>query len=265
MPTVSQATPRTGLWKAPPPGVKVIKNTTGEGNWVEKWWSEKGQKWVHNYTVEFRAAQEAEKFRENLTFARALPKIRGAYTEALKGDDRKSTIALIVALIDQAFFRIGTRDTDQDNIYGVTTLRKRHLTFQGNEAHFDYRGKHDQEQHKMIVDPKLLSMLKALHKACRNQHDRLFRHQGRPISAAEVNAFLADFGVTAKMFRTYHATRLAREKLLLQKGSEIKERKKIVTEVVCEVADAVGHTPAVCRGSYIDPRVIDAFMEGKLR
>src|SRR5204862_6280680 len=137
----------------------------------------------------------------------------------------------------------GTRDTEQENIYGVTTLRKRHLTFQGSEAHFDYQGKYDQEQHKMICDAKLLVMLKQLHRACGSKHDRLFRHEGRPIRAAEVNAYLSEFGATAKMFRTYHATRLAREMLLAQNKSELKDRKKIVAEVVKEVAQVIGHEP----------------------
>jgi DNA topoisomerase I len=259
--TVARPAPRAAFWK-PPPGVEIIKNTTGQGDWVEKYY-DKG--WKYKYPVEVRAANDAAKFQQNLIFGRALPKIRAQYTKDLGGDDRRAIVALIVALMDQAFFRVGTIDTDDADVYGATTLRKRHLTFQGHEAHFDFFGKHHQEQHKVILDPTLFAMLKSLRAACKSKHDRLFRFEGSPISAREVNNYLSEFGATAKMFRTYHATRLAREKLLAHKGAEIKERKKIVTQVVKDVAEMIGHEPATCRGSYIDPRVIEAFMEGKLR
>jgi DNA topoisomerase IB len=37
----------------------------------------------------------------------------------------------------------------------------------------------------------------------------------------------------------------------------------VVSAVVKEVAEALGNTPAVCRASYIDPRVIDRFLNGE--
>ena len=37
----------------------------------------------------------------------------------------------------------------------------------------------------------------------------------------------------------------------------------MVTAVVRDVADELGNTPAVCRGSYIDPRVIDLWEHGQ--
>lgn len=248
--------------------MRIIRNTTGEGLNCGYYYDPENpgaKKLLYLKTV--RASQETEKFKANLAFARALPKMRARYREDLKGNDRKAIIALIVALMDQAFFRIGTKDTDDEGVYGVTTLRKWHLKFKGNEAHFDYDGKKKQEQHKMIVDPKLFAMLKTLRDACKSRNDRLFRHEGRPIGAAEVNAYLKDFGVTAKMFRTYHATRLAREKLLPYKNVETKkEREKILKAVVEEVAEIIGHEPGTCRAYYIDhDRVIDPFLEGRLK
>jgi DNA topoisomerase-1 len=252
------------LWKVPPKRTKVIANTTGTGDWVEKWWNKDRGQWVHNYALSTRAANEAAKFRELKSFASSLPKIRGAYRADLKKDGRVQVIALIVALIDQAFFRIGTRDTDHDDVYGATTLRKRHLSFHGREAHFEFFGKAHQEQHKMVCDPAITTLLKKLRAACRSQHDRLFRHEGRAITASEVNVYLASFGATAKQFRTYHATRLAREKLLKERKIEPGRRSQAVSSVVVEVAEMIGHEPATCRKSYIDPRVVNAYLQGRL-
>lgn len=260
----TRAAAQMPLWKAAPKNTKVVKNTTGTGEWVEKWWNQERGQWVHNYALETRAANEAAKFRELKNFAGALPKIRGSYRADLKKDGREQIIALIVALIDQAFFRIGTRDTDQDDVYGATTLRKRHLSFHKNEAHFEFFGKAHQEQHKMVCDPLITALLKKLRAACRSQHDRLFRHEGRPISAAEVNAYLAKHGATAKQFRTYHATRLAREKLL-QRKKEPENKQRVVGQVIEEVAGMIGHEPATCKKSYVDPRVVNAFLAGRLK
>jgi DNA topoisomerase-1 len=41
-------------------------------------------------------------------------------------------------------------------------------------------------------------------------------------------------------------------------------RKRAIARAVKEVAHYLGNTPAVCRASYIDPRVFDAYRAGRL-
>jgi DNA topoisomerase IB len=45
--------------------------------------------------------------------------------------------------------------------------------------------------------------------------------------------------------------------------TSVTSRKRVVSTVVKEVAQALGNTPAVCRASYVDPRVIDRFLNGE--
>ena len=87
------------------------------------------------------------------------------------------------------------------------------------------------------------------------------------VTAGDINDYLreisgADF--TAKDFRTWHATVLAAVGLAVSEpaaGSET-ARRRAVARAVREVADYLGNTPAVARGSYIDPRVIERYENG---
>ncbi|MCK6549123.1 hypothetical protein L6R52_24990, partial [Myxococcota bacterium] len=252
-------------WKVAPPGVRVFVNREGRGAWIEKWQSPKTGKWVHNYTLATRAERQRSKFEENRAFARRLPDLRARYVADLEAPGRTRVLALVVALIDQAYFRIGNEDSDARGVHGITTLRRRHVTITGDTVRFDYVGKKRVEQHAIVCDARLASMIRTLRAACRRPDDRLFRDGAKVITAADVNAYLAELGVTAKQFRTFHATRLAREGLLAARDVPADGRAKAVDAVITRVALQLGHTPAVCRQHYVDPVVVDAYLAGRLR
>jgi DNA topoisomerase-1 len=78
-----------------------------------------------------------------------------------------------------------------------------------------------------------------------------------PMNEDGVNKYLRPFGITAKNFRTFHATMLAKE-LLDDAGApkDNKDAAKKITAVVKQVAAKLGNTPAVCKSSYISPAVL---------
>jgi DNA topoisomerase-1 len=252
-------------WKVAPPGVRVFENRGEPHAWIEKWRSPKTGKWVHNYTLATRVERQRSKFEDNRAFARALPTIRARYSADLEAPGRARILALVVALIDQAYFRIGNEESDERGVHGITTLRKRHVTIDGDAVRFDYVGKKQVEQHTIVCDARLASMVRALSAACRRPDERVFRDGAKVITAADVNAYLSELGVTAKQFRTFHATRLAREGLLAQRDVPEAARAKAVDAVVAGVAERLGHTAAVCRQHYVDPVVVDAYLAGRLR
>ena len=253
------------LWKTPPAGVVVIPNDTGRGHYVEKWASKEGT-WVYNYTVEFVRARAEAKFADNLIFGQRLSAIRKRYRSDLKKPGPRRSLALIVALIDQACFRVGNEKSEGNGVYGVTTLRPEHLTIEGKTARFDYVGKKRVEQHRVVVDAHIAKLLKALKKKAKGDPDaRLFREGSRNITGKDVNAYLAEFGVSAKQFRTYHATRMARQLLLKSSARTAKDRSKAVKAAIGEVSRHLGNTATVCESSYVDPQVVHRFMEGTLK
>lgn len=251
-------------WKTAPPGAEVIENTTGRGAWVEKWRNDSG-KWVHNYTLAYMEQRSDVKFVDNRRFGEVLTDVRARVAKDLGRDGTKAQLcALVVALIDQAYFRVGNEESDDNGVYGATTLLKKHLSVHDDgRVEFEYVGKASVEQHRVVVDKQIAKILKRL-KAGAGPDDRLFVHKKKDvIDAGDVNRYLAKFNVTAKQFRTFHATRLVREALLEQAHLPKAERPAAVEATVEQVAALLGHTAAVCRGSYVDPTLIDDYVAGE--
>ncbi len=249
-------------WKVAPAGVRIVRNQSGEGDWLEKWRSKDG-KWVHNYSLASMAQSADAKFADNRRFARKLPEIRAAYEDALAGGDRRAVVALAVAVVDRTYFRVGNEESDDHGVFGVTTLQNRHVSVRGSVVTFDFVGKKKVAQHRVVEDAVLAKLIAGLKRG--GPKERLFSFDGQAVDAAEVNAFLKPFDATAKNFRTYHATRMAREYLLAHPAANAEARAAVEKEMFETVAEALGHTPAVCRQSYVDPRVITAYENGRLR
>ena len=88
------------------------------------------------------------------------------------------------------------------------------------------------------------------------------------MKSADINDYLAEImgeEFTAKDFRTWHATVLCAVALAVSTHAPTSEsaRKRAVARAVKETAEHLGNTPAVCRSSYIDPRVIDRYNDGR--
>jgi DNA topoisomerase-1 len=258
----------TGLrGETPPRGALLFVNRSRDAQFTDKWYDPKLKTWKYRYTRRTVATNAASKFQRNHAFGKVLPQIRARYARDLKRDGKDRIIALILALVDQAYFRIGNQDSADHGAFGVTTLRRRHVKFEGRKAVFRFRGKQHVWQHGVVVDARIMRLLKALHRGCPSAETPLFRYAGKQITAQDVNAYLDRFGATAKNFRTYHATHIAYEMLRARDRPDLtkRERRLIIKDVVEEVAGLIGHEPATCRQSYIDRQVLTSFREGKIR
>ena len=226
------------------------------------------------YHSQWRARRDAEKFEEMAYFARALPKLRDQVTEDLEGDelDRTRVQACAVRLLDRGFFRIGTEEyTVQNESYGLATMRKDHVTLgAGYEMVFDYPAKSGQRRVQAVVDPQAAAVVAAL-KRRRGGGDELLAYKERrrwhDLRSEDINEYIkaatgADY--SAKDFRTWNATVLAAVALAVsgQVAGSATGRKRAITRAIKETAHYLGNTPAVCRASYIDPRVFDAYRAG---
>ena len=226
------------------------------------------------YHVEWRRKRDLAKFEDMVEFARALPALRQrveADLAAADTPDRARVLATAVRLLDRGFFRIGTEEYSVRNeTYGLATLRKSHVAIEGDVMVFDYPAKHGKRRVQAIVDPAVTSLVCQL-KRRRGGGDELlaYKEGGRwhDVRSPDINAYLktstgGDF--SAKDFRTWSATVLA--SLALAVSGEVAAtptgRRRAITRAVTEVSHYLGNTPAVCRASYIDPRVFDAYNSG---
>jgi DNA topoisomerase I len=226
------------------------------------------------YHPEWRSRRDAEKFDEMLSFAKALPDLRSQVAEQLEASKqltRERVLACAVRLLDRGFFRIGTEEyTESNESFGLATMRKEHVTLDDDTMVFDYPAKSGKRQVRAVVDPLAIEVVGKL-KRRRGGGDELlaFKQGGRwyDLRSDDVNEYIKGVtgaGYSAKDFRTWNATVLAAVGLAVSGGVAGTKtgRKRAISRAVKEVAHYLGNTPAVCRASYIDPRVFDAYEGG---
>jgi DNA topoisomerase I len=221
----------------------------------------------------WRERRDQEKFDEMIRFARALPRVRKITAQELAQPaiTRERVLAGAVRLLDRGFFRIGTEDyAEQNQTYGLATMEKRHVTLeQDGLLRFDYVAKGGKRRIQSIVDPQVYELVGAL-KRRRSGPELLAYKNGRgwvDVRSDDINDYIKEItgeGFSAKDFRTWNATVIAAVALAVSgRAAETKTaRKRAITRAIEEVAHYLGNTPAVCRASYIDPRVLDRYQDG---
>ncbi|MBK5259772.1 MAG: DNA topoisomerase IB [Thermoanaerobaculia bacterium] len=223
------------------------------------------------YHVRFRQQREEAKFRRVVEFGEALPALRRRVRADLKRAtlDRPRVLAAIVRLIDQGFFRVGNdKSAASESTYGLTTVRANHVDLAKDVLKFDYIGKWRKQQQRRIRDGEVASIVRQL-KAIDGKE--LFKYvQGErvlDVKDRHVNDYIQDIvgaEFTAKDFRTWAGTLLCSIALAMEgEGKTKTERKRKVRKAVVATSERLGNTPAVCKSSYICPRLLDEYMAGK--
>jgi DNA topoisomerase I len=226
------------------------------------------------YHPAWRERQDTRKFQRIESFARSLPEMRAAVERDLALDDvpKERVMAAAVRLLDRATFRIGSETyAEQNGSFGLATMRKSHVRIEGATLVFDYKGKNGLRRVHEIDDAMLVPLLERLkRRRTGGVHLLAFREGGRwrDLRSGDINAYIKDLlgeEHSAKDFRTWHATVLAAidiAKVQLESNAAT-SKKRAIAASVGRVAEHMGNTPAVCRASYIDPRVFDRFREGR--
>lgn len=227
------------------------------------------------YHPQWRVARDAEKHEHVLDVAARLPALRRRINTDLggRGLTRERVLAAIAALLDLGAFRVGGDEYagGDDPTYGVSTLRPEHVHGRKGCIVLEFPAKGGVEQACEVTDERVCEVLRALRRR-RKGSERLFAYwKGNgwhDVRSDEVNDYLREasgIDMTAKDFRTWHATVLAAAKLAGEgpQGSPTR-RKRTVAAVMREVAELLGNTPAVAKASYVDPRVVDLYHDGQV-
>ncbi|MEV6734281.1 MULTISPECIES: DNA topoisomerase IB [unclassified Streptomyces] len=228
----------------------------------------------YRYHDLFRERQEEAKHGHVQEAAARLPVLRRAVEEDLSGRGltRDRVLACIVRLLDLGFFRIGGVSYRRDHqAFGLTTLLREHATCKRGEICFGYRGKSGQEQTCSVVDPAAYAVVRALLWRRDDGRQLSVYWEGRAwheVQADDVNDYLrrkSGTDLTAKDFRTWHGTVLAAVALAVSTGvadGSPGRRKEAEARAVREGSSYLGNTPAVCRSSYVNPRVVELYEDG---
>ena len=224
------------------------------------------------YHPAYRARQEQAKYDRLVRFAERLPELRRAMADhmELDGLPLEKVAAIATRLINLGWFRVGgDRYAKRSRTFGITTLRKTHVSVRGSRISFRYRGKHSIMVRSAVVDPELAQAMRDL-LALPGQ--RLFQFElddGTRCNLDQrrlndyVKAHLGD-EFTAKDFRTWGGTLIAAIDLAQREPPETEaEAKKQLAAGMRHVAEKLGNTPAVARSSYVSPAVVEQYLDGR--
>jgi DNA topoisomerase-1 len=249
------------VWISPRPGAKL--QATGLDSAGRR---------QYLYHPQYRARQEEAKFEKLIRFAGRLPDLRAAMAEHMELDtlERERVSAIAVRLINLGWFRVGSdRHSKRSKTYGITTLTKRHVELSGSRIVFRFRSKHRAWVRTQLVDAELAAAIRDLLEVPGGA--RLFRYRWNDdlynLTGARLNDYIHEFlgeEFTGKDFRTWGGSLIAAI-AFAERGvpdSEA-ERKRAVAAVMRRVGEHLGNTPAVARGSYVSPAVVEQYLDGR--
>ncbi|MCH6230681.1 DNA topoisomerase IB [Microbacterium sp. CFH 31415] len=225
------------------------------------------------YHPDWTAGRDKRKYARALQLAQTLPRARARVTTSLRRSalDRERVLAVAFRLLDQAAPRIGSeRYLNAHGSRGLTTLQRRDASVEASVVTLSFPGKSGKRQYLEVDDGDLAAAVEIL-AAGRPRSALLSWERGRrrvALTPSEVNDYVRSLTggrFTAKDFRTLRGTILAAEALArIGTVDTATDRKRAENLAVRATAEALGNTPSVARGSYIDPRVFVRYRDGQL-
>lgn len=262
--------------KIPPAwtGVAINPATTGRLQAIGK---DTAGRWQYLYHENHRRAQELRKFRRLTKFAQAIPKMRATVRRHIRqpGLTRERVLACVLRILSTCFMRPGSQVyASEHGSYGIATLRKKHVTVKGDVVQFDFPGKSGVRQYRELEDRQVARVIRSLLKI---PGFNVFKYQNDEgnfvkVTGQHINVYIKEVmgsSFSAKDFRTWAGTlvcacALAREGIDSETPVKKTAKNKRIVEAIKETAEVLGNTPAVCRGSYVCPEVINAFEKGRV-
>ena len=226
----------------------------------------------YRYHDLWREQRDQQKHDRMLEFGAALPRLREVIGRHLGGRGlvRQRVLAAAVQLINLGFFRPGGEEYAAGNgSFGLATIRRDQVSVSRGQIVFTYTGKGARQQEQAVAEGQVCAVVRSLKR--RRGGGRLLAYRRgscwHDVTATDINDYLREVSggeFTAKDFRTWHATVLAAAGLAVSEGADTAAaRRRAIARVCQEVAGYLGNTPAVARASYIDPRVISLYEEGR--
>ena len=230
----------------------------------------KGRK-QYRYHPRFREVRDSAKYEHLIAFAHALPEIRARIQAdmALRGLPRQKILATIVNLLESTLIRVGNDDyARQNDSYGLTTLKNRHVKVEGAEVLFRFTGKSGKQWSLRVRDRRIARVIRSCQELPGQDLLEYVDEDGKvqSVTSTDVNAYLREItgeDITAKDFRTWAGTVLAMDCLCEAESSGSRaQAKKTVKDTIACVAARLGNTPTICRTCYVHPAILTHYLEG---
>jgi DNA topoisomerase I len=233
-------------------------------------------RWQYRYSAAHVRRREETKGERLAEFIRAMPALRTRIEKGLQAAplSREQVMSAMLRILCVSFVRAGSKQyAEQNGSFGLATLRREHVSVRGATVTLRFPGKSKKLQERRFVDRQVAPILRQL-LALRGGR-QVFRYRDEDgtiheVRRRDVNAYIHEVmgrRFTAKDFRTWAGTVLCAARLVAAAPSLPETRtqqRRVLNACMREVAGCLGNTPAVCRASYVSPRVVSAYESGKL-
>jgi DNA topoisomerase-1 len=225
----------------------------------------------YRYHPRYRAVRDETKFGRMIAFSEILPLIRERVERdiALPELSRDKVLATVVWLLERTLIRVGNDEYARDNgSFGLTTLRRKHVTVSGAKLRFEFRGKSGVPHSVAVTDRQIARVVQRCQELPGQELFQYLDDDGRrqSVDAGDINEYLRRITgrqVTAKDFRTWAGTTLAAAALRELGGfTSAKQAKAKIVSAIDQISQRLGNTRAVCRKYYVHPVILEAYMEG---
>ena len=258
--------------RIPPAWKDVAINSSPNGR-VQVVGKDAAGRWQYLYHDSHTKRQDALKFNRLVKFAGILPKMRATINKDLRqtGLSRERVLACMVRILSSCSLRPGSEVYASENgSFGIATLRSKHVRVKGDTVQFDFPGKSGVRQQRELKDRRIARVVRSLLK---QPGRRVFQFQNGNgelvrVTSRHINDYIKEVmgdSFTAKDFRTWAGTLICACSLArvgTEKEETLSARRKKIVSAIKETSEALGNTPAVCRGSYICPTIIESFERG---
>lgn len=223
----------------------------------------------YRYHPRYREVRDATKFARMAAFGAALPSIRKRVQQhlRLKGLPREKVLATLVRLLDTTGIRVGNEEyAKQNQSYGLTTLRSRHVKVKGASLQFRFRGKSGVDHWIDVKDRRIAKIVRECQEIPGQELFHYLDEAGEPVKvfSEDLNEYIREIAgeeFSAKDFRTWNGTCAALRAFQDLGPAETETAaKKSAVDVVKKVAQLLGNRPATCRKYYIHPAVSEAYL-----
>jgi len=225
------------------------------------------------YNKKFTEKNSKKKFKKMIEFGESYHKIMNAVKRDLysEGDTKEKQIASALMLVVECGIRIGSEKyRDENKSFGATTLEPRHIKINGSTVSLDFIGKKG-VQNTGKVRSKRLSRNLRLKKRTIKKDDPIFTYRNGSkwytLKSIDVNKYLKKFGnFSSKNFRTWVANlSFITEVVKCDDPDNDTKRKKNINEALHKTAHKLNNTASVCRTNYIDPFLINLYLNDTKR
>ena len=220
----------------------------------------------YRYHPEWTRRRALKKYDQLHEFGQSLPDLRRWIASQLSGEagERDTAVAAVLALVDRASMRVGHPSYTRENgSFGATTLRQRHVSFDGAKVVLDYTAKSGKRVRKSVLGKQLQRVLQNSADLPGRELVSWLDDDGvsravRSEQLQEVLSRVCGKGVTAKTLRTWNGTHAAFLTVLDDEAPTI-------DAMANAAADRLHNTPAIARNSYIHPKVIELARADELK